>query len=291
MKRFAVDQKIFSAIIFILLSATFVCAQDAPGTPSIGALRLEFTLLESMANDRREAPSVVGDSFWTDSLLSARDKQQLMPLAEEQKKYETFLKQSDTGLCRLLAVDLKTVSTEKGATESRVLPIRGGGAHYSFLKKRHIADEWAQLQLFKGYIGASYLELRKPVMASSLTEAPRTMTVGTGLSFFTALGNLPLEQITLETNGVNYLRQFQPATRHEDYLKQARQFITGVRIAEFDYGAGIQAKADMTYVMRSIIYNKADVIIALRIVRQDEDGSVHILWKQLQSLPAPKLKK
>lgn len=50
------------------------------------------------------------------------------------------------------------------------------------------------------------------------------------------------------------------------------------------------ALADNTYVLRSATFGKADILVAFRVIREDADGSLHILWKKIASYPVPKLK-
>ena len=40
--------------------------------------------------------------------------------------------------------------------------------------------------------------------------------------------------------------------------------------------------------LRSFHFDDTDVLVAFRIVRQDEDGSVILHWKLLKKFPAPK---
>ena len=44
-----------------------------------------------------------------------------------------------------------------------------------------------------------------------------------------------------------------------------------------------------TYLLRSINYGESDVLVALRVVRKDTDGSVIIVWKLLKKYSAPEL--
>jgi hypothetical protein len=44
-----------------------------------------------------------------------------------------------------------------------------------------------------------------------------------------------------------------------------------------------------SYVLRSIDYARSDLLVAFRIVRQDSDGSVVLLWKLLKKYPTPAL--
>jgi hypothetical protein len=43
-------------------------------------------------------------------------------------------------------------------------------------------------------------------------------------------------------------------------------------------------------VLRAINYRVSDVLVAFRVIRQDADGSMILLWKMLKTFPTPELK-
>jgi hypothetical protein len=53
----------------------------------------------------------------------------------------------------------------------------------------------------------------------------------------------------------------------------------------------LPAAAGRTYALRSIVYEESDVLVAFRLLRQDADGSVVLLWKILKKYPKPALKR
>lgn len=58
-----------------------------------------------------------------------------------------------------------------------------------------------------------------------------------------------------------------------------------MEIAGFGYSRRIPAKANTTYVLRSISPRRSDVLVAFRVVREDHDGSTTLLWKLLKRNP------
>lgn len=44
-----------------------------------------------------------------------------------------------------------------------------------------------------------------------------------------------------------------------------------------------------TYLVRSIVYNRSDLLVAFKVTRQDDDGSAIILWKTLKQYKTPEL--
>jgi hypothetical protein len=58
---------------------------------------------------------------------------------------------------------------------------------------------------------------------------------------------------------------------------------------------GVQAKRTLpvklnsTYLMRSMTFREADVLVAFKVVRIDSDGSVTLLWKLLKKYKVPNI--
>ncbi len=46
-----------------------------------------------------------------------------------------------------------------------------------------------------------------------------------------------------------------------------------------------------SYVLRSIGIDKSDVLVALKIVRKDADGSLVLFWKNLKTYEKPVIKR
>jgi hypothetical protein len=43
----------------------------------------------------------------------------------------------------------------------------------------------------------------------------------------------------------------------------------------------------MTYILRSISFDRWDVVVALQALREDEDGSFTFAWRMLRKNPTP----
>jgi hypothetical protein len=127
---------------------------------------------------------------------------------------------------------------------------------------------------------------------------------------FVNIGDVPLENITLQTNGINYLADFQPEIDYEKAKELDRQLIEGIRQGDFLYRRGLYIVENTTFALRSIAYEgdyyrsiggityneldfdkRRDIIVVFRIVEKDSAGNVTILWKKLQEKESPKIKK
>ena len=70
---------------------------------------------------------------------------------------------------------------------------------------------------------------------------------------------------------------------------QQRRAAEGFKEGERTYAGRLAAVAGNTYALRSVNYDGSDVLVAFRVVRADDDGSVVLLWKMLKRFPKPTL--
>ena len=225
--------------------------------------------------------------------LTDEQKRLLAPLAEEEAAHRDFLRQDHTGLIRLLPRGKYefniTVSADNPAL---ILPIRGGGAFYSFVEKKHAFGPWSEISLQEGRLVVGF--------------QPQS------LALMTRLGDVPLESLTVTTPAIAYLAQFAPPTERRAARDQSVRNFQGFVVGERFYNSVLPAMVHQTYVLRTMIYKKeghmrvmygggstyiphpyeysgADELIAFRILSAGDDGSVTLLWKRLQKFSAPKL--
>lgn len=226
--------------------------------------------------------------------LTTEQKKLLAGSAEDRAKYASFLKQSNTGLFRLLPrVEYKASLTVSAQAPERSLPIRGGGAYYSFERKTHVLGAWSDIGL------------QEKILFTQVTNL--------SMGLFTVLGDVPLESVTLQSPGVDFLNQMTIPRLIPEASAQVKRNDKGFQEGEFVYQAAIRAVPDTTYILRSVGYKQpdffriipgtslvlssanayqgADLIIAFRIVRQEENGALTILWKRLKKASAPELKR
>lgn len=184
----------------------------------------------------------------------------LAPSPEDQAKYAEFLKNPNTGLCRLMPGD-KYVE---------VLSVRGGGAYYSFLKLTHEYGYGSEI----GLAG---------------DEKLYTSFAGFDLGLITSVGDIPLETVTIENPAATSLLNYQPPTAEEDASAEYLRINSGIELGPYVFNRSAAAQVNTTYVLRTVNYDDCDVITAVRVVGQESDGSVTILWKILKELPKPTL--
>ena len=152
-------------------------------------------------------------------------------------------------------------------------------------------------------------DYRIPRLAD-LTYKKNSFTASGALlhGFFVELGEIPLEQVTLQTKGLKFLTEFKPEPDFQKAGVISRNLSGGITADGFVYRRTVAAKENATYVLRSVAYRgkyyravdgisynefeldkRKDIIVAFRVVRRDEDGAVTILWKILSKHESPKI--
>lgn len=298
----------FGWLVLLIPCAARVAAQPQPTQPSesrvIGARvdaqnwRLEQIrkMNESRGESEPRKPGqrhVEPDAQFYNRKLTEEQKKLLTPSAEEQDAHRDFLRQDHTGLIRLLPRGTYEFSATVSADHpALVLPIRGGGAFYSFVEKKHVFGPWSEISLKEGWLVVGF--------------QPQS------LGMMMMLGDVPLESVTAATPGVDYLAQWVPPTEPASARDQSRRNFRGFAVADRFYNSTLPAVVNETYVLRSAVYKKegrmrglpgggsfyvphpfeysgADELIAFRILSAGDDGSITVLWKRLQKFSPPKI--
>src|SRR5215475_7078521 len=212
-----------------------------------------FSSASAQTNDRAQAVTEFEDLL---GKMKALENRLLVVSAEDKAAFADFLKLPDTGLIRLLPREKYDMK----------LSIRGGGAYYSFTRLTHEYGR-SDIGLEQGKFGSGF--------------------AGFNFGLFISLGDLPLEAVTLENAGVNALAEYQAPPTEAEIRAQYRQTHQGIKLGEFIATSYVPAKVGTTYALRSLDFDVSDVLVAFRVIRQDQDGSVVLLWKTLKKFPVP----
>ncbi len=193
--------------------------------------------------------------------IKAREAVLLAPPEEDRKAYSEFLAQPRTGIIRLLPRErwMNKLSTT------------GDGAFYSFVLLRHEYGRGSDIMLDSGRFQVGF--------------------AGTDFGFLVNLGDVPLENVSPETEGVRTLAAFQPPQAEPEARRQQRRAGEGFKDGGRSYSNRMAAVVNNTYALRSVSYDRSDVRVAFRVVRVDDDGSVILLWKLLENFPKTQLQR
>ena len=209
------------------------------------------------------------------------------PLAEDVDRYKDILKKPNTGIVKLVpdagCPDAVPVVSAAGECLKYTMP--GNGSSYSFRTKNYRIARLSDLTLLSNRFAT------KGFMSQGI---------------LVDLGDVPIESVSLTTEGVQYLRDFQPATDINKAAKIDNDYLKGVQNGNFLYKRVVPVKENSTLLLRSIAYKghsmrshqtltydefefdeRSDVLIAFRVVRRDADGAVTVVWRQIEEKKAP----
>lgn len=152
-----------------------------------------------------------------------------------------------------------------------VFTIRGGAAYYSFTNKLHNYNNIPQIQLEGNSLSVGF--------------------AGADYGFIADLEEIPLEEITKETKGVNFLINYQSPSSEPLARSEFRKFIKNFEIDGVTFKQSVAAVVGRSYILRAITYNQADIAVAFKVHRKDTDGSLIIFWKNIKNFETPKLER
>ena len=277
--------------------------QPVPVSPTTGRPRLDPLLINRVFRDSYESSSL-SDSEMASLRLAILHKyaaplyrkptkdelESVTPSPALFERYRAIIERDDAGLFKLVP-DAGCAENSKVVTASEVCmkyTFPGAGNSYSFRVKnyriRHLAD-----------VTFSDANL---VVTGTLTHG-----------IFVNLGDVPLNEVSLQTAGLKYLTDFQPSASYEDANAINVSLDGGLMKNGFIYAMSLPAIENNTYALRSIAYRgrvmtsikgvpyneldfdrRRDIVVVFRIVQKDADGSISILWNQLSDKEAPKIK-
>jgi hypothetical protein len=200
--------------------------------------------------------------------LAVLEKLVLVPSEEDRAAAADFLKQPGTGLIRLMPREVYDVHSNK--RDFKGLTISGGGAYYSFTRLTHEYGYAIDIGFEQGYFSVGF--------------------GGADFGMITPLADLTLDEVTMESAALKFLVSYSPPAELAKARVEQRRFRDGgVTIDNQLYQRRVKAEVNTTYLLRSIVYSESDVLVALRVVRKDSDGSLIIVWKLLKSYPKTEL--
>ncbi|MEJ7623270.1 MAG: hypothetical protein WKF34_04710 [Pyrinomonadaceae bacterium] len=166
----------------------------------------------------------------------------------------------------------------------RLLVIRGGGAYYSFERRTHEYGYGSDIELSQGRLSVGF--------------------AGGDYGFLIDLGETPLGDIGTDTREAKFLINYEVPTE-ERLARSEKLKLNGKQICPgsparcsmtyydangFTYRRDVPAIVGHSYLLRSINFRHSDLVVALRIQNQDDDGSLVIFWKLVRSFGKRDLK-
>lgn len=253
--------------LVVPLGLTFfgpVMGQSEPppqGPPPYGDYRNHLPGLEDPKYSR---PRFEPTKFGPVQEPSIIKKGLLAPSADDRNATAQFMRSFDTGLIKLLpreVFDWRTYHTKKQ------IKIHGGGAYFSFFYRSHEAGYGSDIELERNLLSVGF--------------------AGFDYGFLTNLGDVSLNNISLDDPRVSFSKSYSAARNNPDARCEFKRFRQGVEVEGSWYKSALPVQVNSTYLLRSITYGRSDLLVAFRVTRQAPDGSVILAWRLLQQYGKP----
>ena len=212
----------------------------------------------------------------------------------DRSRYSEFLKSDKSGIFKLLP-DYDCVTTNVVRTDGNCKDFVMASSSFSFRTRGYIHPYYHDLGFNHGEIVSNAFFLQ---------------------GIFVTLGNVPIEDVTLSHDGMRFIYDLQTASDPARARTTAARIKAGVESGGFTYSDRVKPAENITFALRSVAYDLAnslpiisentssselrfhtlsldkrgDVIAVFRIVRKGEDGSLTIVWKELDRKEAPKIR-
>jgi hypothetical protein len=222
-------------------------------------LALSVVAVPDASGQTKDRPTLLAEIETLRQRITAAETTFLAPAAEDLSTFADFLKQPNTGLTRLMPRE----------TYDKALLIRGGGAYFAFIERKHEYGFGSDIALEQNMLQTGF--------------------AGADFGFLTALGQVPVSSITDELAGVRFLADFVPPATLPDARVQQSRAGSGFEVDGFNYKDRLPVAINTTYALRSINYSRWDVLVVFNITRKDADGSLILAWKVLRTFPTPNL--
>ena len=239
---------------------------------------------QNVTNSRSESSRIVTDK----PALTKSDIDAISINPEDAKPFTAFLKQPRTGILRLHNATI--CSPEKFVVQaSGICPnnVQGKATSFSFREKDYASKFLSDI-----------LFTEDKLLSSGV------FTIG----LLTNLGSIEINNLTLTSSGIWELTEYQPADDKAEIERQYKLFTTGVRVGENTYRRQAKVVENAVYVLRSIAYKgkvfsgsgahkvnllgndkREDVTIVFKVIKQHQDNSIMLIWKELDRKPSPKI--
>jgi len=238
-------------------------------------LMLVFTLLLlSIFNSSLVAQTKTREQL-LDEITASRNElqgleQQFLAVSESDRAaYANLLAEPDTGMFRLLPREKFDSETYK--KNEKTITMKGGGAYYSFSTKAHDYNSNPDISLDHDQLSAGFAGLDYGMLAK--------------------IDGISLRELSAEHPYVTSIIKYEPPSNEPAIRNEQRRFAMGTVIDDVSLKHSVPAEPNTTYLLRSISYSRSDILVGLRVVRRDTDGSLIIAWKLLKNFTTPQVAK
>lgn len=278
---------LYILLCFFFLHA-FISGQNFPNLIELERRLPSSSKVADYTRDRIEERKRIGNILL----------QKVSPTETEKEKFKTFLAQPKTGIVRLLkkkeCPETFPQRTEDWLEYAKKCPtsyIVGGGANFSFRRKKYVSDKQSDITFENGLVFSNGL-LNHSIMVN--------------------LNNTSIENVSLETPELEFLKSFIPATDIYEADKQKFSIESGIENNGFLYARGFKIVENSTFALRVTAYKadlktdknlggmnitfdpfyedlREDILIVFKVFNINDDGAT-LVWRELQRKKSPALK-
>jgi hypothetical protein len=210
---------------------------------------------------------------------------------EYEAEYAELLKNKKNHLIRLYVdkncdiLDDKVISAQESERCADVIPVAGGGSHYSFKEKTNF--------YFGSYHADIHLSDNKFIAGNKLADG-----------IISEIGDVDFDSTNFDSESLKFLIESQPKKNLTEVKKFNVSLRKGIISRGFVYFNSVPVKLNSTYVLRSLAYKPVlksiykdkdefsvvtidvkgtikDIFVVFKVVGQGKDGSLILLWKKL----------
>ncbi len=315
LRRYLVPTRIFVICVAPILFVNAILAQAPTPTPSKPrsnegkpptineSAKAEANAISVKGNRilaenlKEEASSLASDYFRgilnrkvvRKPFLTKRDKRLIAVDRSDRKKYAKFLSKSNTGIVRLHDAQ-KCEKSKHAINVANGCPwnIYGKATAFSLRKEQYVFGWLSDLKFLRGKLRVDGIYT---------------------LGFITQLKDVSINDIGLNHAGLKDMVGFVPSDQKSEIIRQRDLADRGFLIEGRKYKTSLAVSKDATFAFRIIAYRgrvekkfgeskidildgdkRGDVVGVLKLIRENSDGSIVLLWKKLSEKSSPKLR-
>jgi hypothetical protein len=209
----------------------------------LGMAEAQQSIRENPSNERDHRMNSSYDAIDFTAKLKTRKNSAIAiigPSKSTRGAFKDFLKQSKTGITRLVipepcAMSFKDriLNRDKFAKDCPSEFMVGNGAHFSFRKNDYVFSSQADISLFDKIIYSS----------GAFSQG-----------LLVSLGDIPITELSLQSDGVSFLNDYVPATTILQADEQYARINKGITDRNFLFTRGLKFEQNRTYAIRVIAY-------------------------------------
>lgn len=281
--------KVLLAILPILLAVPAVLGQSSTADPDRN--KVPFP---NSPNDRTAGPRTRRTV-----IRSGIDPSKFPPIAAEQMA--AMVEESEANRKYIPPLEYlfkyRAYTNSPGMGMARIFPDKncGTGGTVTLVELERCADvpqKGRGGSLYSFRVGFGLRSLRKNGWIMHYTDGKFTVGNEIVQGLIADLGDIDIDTVSIKHKAFEFLNDYDPKQKRQAIMEQSKVLAAGITADGLTFTNAAQVKAGSTYALRSVIYryhedgaprpNRGfDQSVVFKVVGQEADGSVIIIWKEL----------